>query len=332
MTAPAKNIMRLIVIKTKHGAFITRNIDNASYNNSSFDGYIINGEIPESTFHRFWFKISEVPEIIQTKVRHEDINHRYLLKDKSMANDKIPLEFIRDIVANYDRDEYYWVWKPEYAQLCSLYELVSDSVEDTLEDVEFEIIKTFEFDEIEESNGFSYPIQKNHWRDEEFGAITEKEAQHQMLDRIVFPEVALPSRPSKLSSAQSYKIIRKFVQDNIDPRYAKITSDYDFCFTVKKKIPLSETETYTVDVNFMTKKRAKYIKKYRTDREIEIFEMTYSPKGYNDYTPIPPFVGENHDDLKKNIDKYLKNLITEINEPLTDCPHCKGMGVIEGEK
>jgi hypothetical protein len=33
--------------------------------------------------------------------------------------------------------------------------------------------------------------------------------------------------------------------------------------------------------------------------------------------------------VKDKIDKYLNDLITEINKPLIDCPHCKGLGVVD---
>ena len=53
-----------------------------------------------------------------------------------------------------------------------------------------------------------------------------------------------------------------------------------------------------------------------------------APKPYQSYTVIEPIEGEKYQDLEKNIDDYLTKLITYINEPLVDCPHCKGRGVI----
>lgn len=34
------------------------------------------------------------------------------------------------------------------------------------------------------------------------------------------------------------------------------------------------------------------------------------------------------EDLKNNIDNYLKHLISIINEPLKECIHCNGNGVV----
>ena len=46
---------------------------------------------------------------------------------------------------------------------------------------------------------------------------------------------------------------------------------------------------------------------------------------------IKGFTGENQDDLKQKIDAYCEDLIKFINEPIVDCPHCKGRGVVLGK-
>ena len=132
------------------------------------------------------------------------------------------------------------------------------------------------------------------------------------------------NRPCKINTEDLYKIVREFVKTNINPKYARITSDYDFCFTVKKLIPLSETKAYQADISRTKKQR--WVTKYVNEREVTVFEM--APKAYQHYTVIQPIEGNNYQDLEKNIDDYLTKLITYINEPLVDCPHCKGRGVI----
>ena len=56
--------------------------------------------------------------------------------------------------------------------------------------------------------------------------------------------------------------------------------------------------------------------------------MTYSPKNYDRYTPIPGIEGKDEYELKEKLDKLCSNTIAMINEPLVDCPHCEGYGVI----
>lgn len=59
-----------------------------------------------------------------------------------------------------------------------------------------------------------------------------------------------------------------------------------------------------------------------------VFEMTSHERKYSGYTPIDGFRGKNQADLKNKIDEYLEKLIDRINEPLSDCPRCNGLGVV----
>jgi hypothetical protein len=264
-----------------------------------------------------------------SKVPQPNINHRYELKDVNMASDKIPFAFKREDVAYYDYDNDYdggWCWKAEFSHLSSLYNEVSDEQPNILEEVEFEIVDIVKMDSIKKMSGFSYPTQSKNNR-----TITEVDAKHQMIDEIVFPSLVLPSTPCKLSQKDSYDIVRACIQDNINPKHAQITSNYDFCFTVKKKIPLFKHEPYEVDLNAYKRTKQKNLEtRYRKERMVEIFQMCHKP--YQGYTPIEPFEGKNQNDLKKNIDKFLKVILAEINTPLQDCPNCNGMGVVnEGD-
>jgi hypothetical protein len=56
--------------------------------------------------------------------------------------------------------------------------------------------------------------------------------------------------------------------------------------------------------------------------------MTHSGSNYAGYTIVDGFTGNNHKDLKLQIDTYLKELMEFINEPTRECEHCKGAGFI----
>ena len=169
---------------------------------------------------------------------------------------------------------------------------------------------------------------------QEYGStnITSSNIQHQEVDKIIFPSILLPNTPCKLSSENTYKIIRAYIQDNIDPKVAKITSDYDFCFEVVKKIQLAKP--YTSERTYKPKGRRKIeiVKTFRDTRDARCFEMTHSGSNYKGYTTIKGFEGNNEADLKEQIDAYLKDLIEFINEPLKECPNCNGVGVLLNEK
>ena len=156
--------------------------------------------------------------------------------------------------------------------------------------------------------------------------------------KIFFPKVLLPTRPCKLSSYQSYQIIRNHIKDNINPKYAEITSDYDFCLSVAKKIRLAEKEPYEVDTNnslFSERKRKpKYETRYRTDRTIVAYETAPLKDNsvYKGYTKTEGFEAANYRELEEKIKTFLADLMEVINEPLVDCSHCKGQGVVKDKQ
>ena len=53
----------------------------------------------------------------------------------------------------------------------------------------------------------------------------------------------------------------------------------------------------------------------------------------NDYKTdlVPEIVGSNYEDLKIKVNEYLDNLMSIINVPYCECPHCQGWGLIKEE-
>jgi len=327
-------VLNIIAIKTDNGYYITEETDN-SYDKYIFPKYIFDRELPSKTFAKKWGLIQNEPKKIEKEVSHPDINHRYELKDFSMMSKKIPKIFKREDVVTYDSEEYSWDWKDEYSHLRSLYELKSDKQPNTFEEIDFNFKVIIEIDDIKEYAGFSYPVQKTQWKHDGLTNITEKDIDHQLIDKIVFPEIILSSRPSCLTSKQSYDIVRQYIKQNLNYEVAFINSDYDFCFSVHKRILLNEP--YISKKEILTRRGKSYRPpryniKNITKKSVEVFEMTYSPENYKRYTPLPGFEGKNQDDLKEKIDKYCEDLLKKINEPLKECSHCNGLGVILDNK
>ena len=149
-----------------------------------------------------------------------------------------------------------------------------------------------------------------------------------MLDKMIFPEIIIHSRPCSLDSKQVYDITRQYIIDNINKDIAKITSNYDFCFEVKKIIKRVEPKTYeTYNIFARTKKaRSKTHYKVSEYKEIQIFEMTNENEKYKGYTPISAIYANNENELKEKLDDFLEDLINFINTPIEECEHCKGTG------
>ena len=315
--------------------FITARKPGNEYYAIDFRLYYANGNIcAEKTYHPDWYKVPVIPMIIQEKQGQSNINYRFELIDKELQSDKIPAEL------PYTRNDYDNNHFPvEYKMYYSLYKAESDSQPDILVDVPFEYLQLMEVSDLKDAVDLPWDIKDKKEYSEKLVKLSQKDIQYQLLDKIVFPEIVLPSRPCSLTSHESYEVVRQYIKQNINPMAASITSDYDCCFTVKKNIKMRDIKEFTVDVNnswFQFKgqrrKKPKYEKRYNTSRQVECFQMTYSPKNYEQYTPIKGFIGNNQEDLKNNITDYLRSLIEWINEPLEDCPHCKGMGIIIKEK
>ena len=304
--------MNIIGIKCGEKLFISEHDGDRQ---RSIKNLMIDGEKPTNSFHSNWCIVDKEPTKIQKIIKQSRINHRYELIDSSMMSKKCPLVLRRDDVVY--KEDYEWYWKDEYSMYKSLYELISDEQPDILEEIDFKYETIMIVDEINKPEKFKYS-----------GII-----KHQVIDKILFPDIILPSKPCSLNVLESYNIVRKYVKQHINYDVASITSDYDFCFTVKKRIMLSEVEKYTVDVNnswFNKRTRTpKHETRYKKVREVECFNM--APKPYQSYSVIKAFRGDNQDDLQNNIDSYCENLIEFINKPLEDCPHCKGFGVVLSE-
>lgn len=318
--------MDLIIIETPSKIFISDVLQ--SWETSYLCNYFIDGKKPEKSFKRNWYMVESIPQTIQCEKSQPAINKRYELIDESMESDKIKKRLeIKEI--KIDSDGY---WKDEFAPLRSLYTMKYDEQPSILESVEFHIKEHRKIDVEVDFFGFKYAVQKTQWDSDGFIDLTQENVSYDLLDEIQSPSLLLPLRPAFLTSSQSYKIIRKYVQDNINPKAASITSDYDFCFTVQRKIKI-EPIKYTYDANNSIfdkkKKRPKYITAYRNDRKVTLFEMTTEEKPYQGYTPIKGFSGQNVKELKENIDKFLSELMEIINKETKDCPTCNGCGIIE---
>jgi hypothetical protein len=327
-------MLNLIGIKIKQGIYVTDftkekvwSYSEYSHYNSCID-YLFDGKRPTETFDKYWVLIDKEPEKIQQYKSQPNINYRYELIENEITSQlkDIP-KVLKDDDIEKDQ-EGYWIGK--YELLRNYYKSVSDKQPDILIDIEFTYKTILELDEVKDFGTFNYKVNySSHWNNHKT-EVNGKNIFHQLIDGIVFPEILISSKPCALNSEDSYAIVRNYVKENINPRYAEITSDYDFCFTVKKKISLIDKIEYSIDVNNSwfgkRKRKPKYEKRFRSHRLIEVFNM--APKPYQGYKVINGFMGKDQEDLKNNIDDYCKQLIEFINEPLVDCPHCNGEGVI----
>lgn len=288
--------IKFIVIKTKEqGMFISDKVEINNYFNSKIPHLLFDGEKLISTFKEHWYKLPNIPQKIEKRVENTYINRRYELKSG------FPVSSLTPQVINWED------WNDD-SEIRGLYSFKQDTVEGSLEEVLFEI------EILSEEDSFYIEKPKYTATPSLITALTTHPSLH-------------TERPCSLSGKEFYRIIRNHVKLNIDPKYARVTSDYDFCFTVEKVISQTPV-SYTVDVG--TKRKANYQTRYRHNRTVKVFET--SPEGYSEYPKQKEINGKNQKDLEEKIEEYLENLMKEINKPFVECSHCSGMGVILEDK
>ena len=286
----------------------------------SLPNLIFNGsEKVEPTFDRNWFFLKSAPLKIQKVESSKKENWRYELKDKTLA-DRFKTEYKIEDIINYDND---CGFKLEFFEIKGLYEEKFDTLPERLVDVEFKLIQLAEIEEIKNPT-FSYKVVDRYKQE-----ITEKDVTYNSISKIITPSILLPQTPVSITSEQMYKLVRAYIKENINTKVSVITSDYDFCFTVKKRVTLAETCSYVRDEVIWGKSRRKpkKIEVFVDSRDVQIFEMTNAKDNYKGYTVIGGMKGSSVEDLQSKIDGYLKNLVDFINEPVVECANCLGKGV-----
>jgi hypothetical protein len=312
------------MIKTNKGCFISdcdyKDEYTVKYHHSSLNSLYFDGKTPKETFSANWKLIDKYPEKIQKLQSVPDVNLRYEIKDNEMVSAKLPAIIPYEEYSKYDENI-----------ICSLYEYQSDKQDSIMIDVECEIDVIMEVENFEMPPVINYnTIKKSLWNDQKI-KITNKNINHQLFDRIIFPEIMLHTRPCSISSHNLYCLVRQYIKENIDSKVARITSDYDFCFTVKKLVPLIEPVTVSHSNIFAKKKKDREKISYSTKgfKEIDIFQMTHAQEKYRGYTVIDPIFADSEAQLKEKIDEFLETLIKLINKPLLQCNCCNGTGYLE---
>lgn len=321
MNAEEKPIL-VRMVRTNTICFITDRFKNGSIwnNGGRIEHLLFDGVKPKQSFKPNWFVIDQYPTKIQREVKGGKINERWEINDKDMVSAKLP-QVIRHGATSFFDDDGHFLYG-------NLYTYMYDNAPNTFEDVQIE------WEMIMDVDDFQYPpnirfsgISRYDYKDSPY-IVNNASVKHQALDEMIFPEVLLHNRPSSFDSTTVYNITRHHILENIDTKYAEVSSNYDFCFQVNKLIPLYAPQTITYQNIFAKTKRDRE-KRYTTIKAYDkhkIFEMTTAEKRYQGYTPIPPMFAASEEELQKKMESWLEMLMEEINRPLYACPHCKGAG------
>ncbi len=307
----------IIVIKTPTGYYITEDGNNGyqPYVASRLEGYLFDGKSPAKTWSRDWLMIGQppttivYPHTIPSKVAY------YKLIDPSLESNKIPLELTAD-VCHDDPDTGLPVWNEKMYHLSSLYEPVETPPEKVEEPVEFTFTVVCEV---------GTPLVAGV---SAFSSVSVWKVKHRLIDEIMFPSVVLPTLPARISSNDMYVIIREHIKRNIDHDVTTISSDYDFHLAVDKPIDLVAPEAYQVTVGKGRSERKET--RYHKQRSVRVLQLVPTAEDGRKFGGelAPSMEADNEELLKIKVEHYLAGLMQMINEPLVDCPTCKGLGVL----
>ena len=325
--------MKLHYIKTNVGHFYKYS-SNTYY--LAFNGHWFNGNpYHEGMLQNGWLKLSEPLVSIHKHIKTIGEVIGYKLKNPDLTSAMIPAKLTPDEVAGEDEDGDIIRWiGSKYEDLRNLYEEDRTDPKDEMQSVEFEIVSTQEF----EVDGLGKPdVMKISFAREQYGQkITEPQNLESVLcysdiEKLLTPEPLLWTRPCSLSPKQVYGIIRKHVQENLDRKVAKITSDYDFCFAVKRIV---NVKPYTIRVDESRTKKPKYVNRTIETKEVQVFEMTWpgagsNASGYSDYTCVEGWAADNLREMQFQIEDYLGDLMYNLNLPLKECECCGGTGHVQ---
>ena len=324
--------IKIYALESDSGFYITDNLSQNTniYTTIKIFSLFFDGQNPEKTFHSNWAFIPKKPSKIEKIVPVKRVNHRFVLADIKLISENIPLEISKSEAGdNSECGEF--IWKDKYQMYRSLYIPIYDELPEEREEIIFEFTVIGKVSNVKPPPEFRYPCSseyESYSRKMEKVFIDRNQIIHQEIDKIIFPSLILHEQPVKLSSEDTYKIIREHIKRNINPKVAKITSDYDFCFTVEKIISLAKPYQTKYEYTPMGKRKIEVRTEYRSDRLAPCFEMTHDRANYQKYTSIKGVEGNSELELKEQLDAYLSELMAKINEPLAECPNCNGCGVI----
>lgn len=288
----------------------------------------------------FW-KLSDIEIYSAHKMSSSQIKHMgWKLKDQNYASEQIPATLSPDqLKFEWDDDGDFERPIGEFASIAALYEKVTETIAPSLSPIEFELVLLGQFtaenaDQPEKTTITLMNDSNNYGAEKTKTLDLSSIVTYDMLTSLVVPEFMIHHHPCTLTSHQVYKIVRHHIRQNINAKYASISSDYDFCFSVDKNV---FTKPYHINSEQYTKsgrsyKPPRFTNSTKTIKRAKIFEMTYSGYkgngGYGEYPCIEGWSAPSLAAMKEQMEQYLNELMLVINQHAHECEHCSGVGQI----
>ena len=324
------------VYKTNIGLFI----NNSGYNSYSMDRVKINGKISIPIENGYMFVSEQTIYSYETLQSASSSVSGYDLVNKDLHSDAIPLELSVEQVDNkYNSYTEEFEWQFPWTSIKSLYKEIYKTEPELWKSEEFEVtvLREFEIDSYNKPTEMKIGMISENRYSFDQKLITSDLSSiviYSDIEKLLTPEFMLHERPCSLSSSQVYSIVRNHINENIDGHCARVTSDYNFCFAVKRLVSIKpyvyKTETKKANGRSYATPRIK--SKTVSNIEVDVFEMTHSGDPYKGYTVIGGWNADNLLDMKNQIEFYLSELMLNINANVEQCNYCNGTGHVHSEK
>jgi hypothetical protein len=320
-------------------------VNNPFNYNMKCEDLRINDKEPIETHSRNWLFVEGESEFINCKRKTSGEGY-YTFKLNPVFKDKLnvtlPEELSSEEVGykpSYEDDDDVGVWENDkYSEYRAMYNICFNTRDAYFKDLEYEGKCLGEIEYSIEGNPETFYVKQKDTSKFIDTAMREIDLSSicswSDLEKMIVPDFLLHTRPCKLSSKQTYDIIRFHVRDNIDPYYATISSDYDFCFVVEKRYRIKPyiRNTEIKKANGRSYARPKFTKRTIEYKEETIYSMTHAERKYGGYHVIAGFEGDSFRQLINNIKMYLEELMEFINEPVHECDKCNGTGKLHTPK
>lgn len=342
MTAPIEKPLTITYYKTNVGLFI-RNLWGMQYNDwiapSYFKNLRFNGVVYQDVLQGGYLALPGVSSIttLEERVPPQNLLVGYSLREdapEALKSSLKPFYSLEEVERKWglDDDEYSF-GNIEFSQVKGMYQEKYEMTEETWKprSFELELLGTLEVSNWQKPEAMIVKqVVEANWSPKIVSADLSTIVCYSDIERMLTPEFLLHNRPCTLSSDQVYKIVRAHIKENINPRAAEITSDYDFCFTVKRKVahkPITHRQEIkkASGRSYTTPKFKTYQTTYKS---VEIFEMTNDSKKYNNYTIIQGWQADSLQDMQQQVKHYLDTLMEVINTEYVECECCKGVGAV----